>query len=67
LREFFLKERIKMDVSAMGIGRLGRLSRIEFARRGSALNYVHLGQPHAIGQLSFRELQRLSGKILPLP
>jgi len=67
LREFFLRERRKIAVSVMGLGRLGRLSRIEFVHRGSALNYAHLGNPRVAGQFSLRELRRVSGKILHLP
>ncbi|HVF71126.1 MAG TPA: type I 3-dehydroquinate dehydratase [Chthoniobacterales bacterium] len=46
-------------VAAMGIGKLGRVSRVEFARRGSALHYAHLGTPRAPGQLSVAEARRL--------
>jgi 3-dehydroquinate dehydratase-1 len=42
----------------MGIGRLGRKSRLELARRGCALNYAHLGKPQTAGQLSVPELRR---------
>ena len=66
LREFFLRERIKMNIAAMGIGRLGRLSRIEFARQGSALNYAHIGRPRLEGQLSVADLRRILGKMLHL-
>jgi 3-dehydroquinate dehydratase len=43
----------------MGIGKLGRRSRLELARRGCLLNYAHLGSPAAPGQLSLRDLRRL--------
>jgi len=45
--------------AAMGVGRLGRISRIEFARHRSALNYGHLGKPQAEGQLSITQLRRV--------
>ena len=44
LLDFFQRERLEMKIAAMGIGRLGRISRIEFARHRSALNYGHLGK-----------------------
>ena len=59
LRDFFLRERVKMEIAAMGVGRLGRISRIEFAKCGSALNYVHLGNPQVEGQLSIMQLRRI--------
>jgi 3-dehydroquinate dehydratase I len=59
LLDFFKRERLKMDVAAMGIGRLGRVSRLTLARGRSALNYGHLGRPQAEGQLSLPQLRRL--------
>jgi 3-dehydroquinate dehydratase-1 len=59
LRDFFQRERRGMEIAAMGIGRLGRVSRFEFARLRSALNYGHLGNPQAEGQLSIRQLRRI--------
>jgi 3-dehydroquinate dehydratase-1 len=58
LRDFFQSERLKMDIAAMGVGRMGRVSRFEFARR-SAINYGHLGSPQAEGQLSIIQLRRI--------
>ncbi len=58
LLDFFERHRVEMKIAAMGIGRLGRISRLEFARRGSALNYAYLGMPQAAGQLSIAQLQR---------
>lgn len=58
LRDFFQSARLEMDIAAMGIGRLGRVSRFEFAHR-SALNYGHLGSPQAEGQLSITQLRRI--------
>jgi 3-dehydroquinate dehydratase-1 len=58
LRDFFQSARLEMDIAAMGVGRLGRVSRFEFAPR-SALNYGHLGNPQAEGQLSIGQLRRI--------
>ena len=58
LLDFFVRHRPEMKIAAMGIGRLGRNSRLELARRGSVLNYAHLGTPRAAGQLSIAELRR---------
>jgi 3-dehydroquinate dehydratase I len=46
------------NLVAMGIGKLGRASRLELARRGCLLNYAHLGSPAVAGQLSIRDLRR---------
>jgi len=59
LNDFFARHRGDMKIAAMGIGRLGRISRLEFARRGSALNYAHLGTPQTAGQLSIAQLRRI--------
>jgi 3-dehydroquinate dehydratase-1 len=59
LLDFFLQGRAKMKIAVMGLGRLGRISRTEFARHRSALNYGHLGKPQAEGQLSVAQLRRL--------
>lgn len=58
LLEFFERQRPPGKVVAMGIGELGRKSRLELARRGCALNYAHLGAPRIAGQLSIPELRR---------
>lgn len=59
LLEFFDSNRDRLPVAAMGIGALGRQSRIELARRGSVLNYGYLGTSQLPGQLSLRELRAL--------
>jgi 3-dehydroquinate dehydratase I len=59
LLDFFQRERLKMNIAAMGIGRLGRISRLTLARRRSALNYGHLGRPQTEGQLSIAQLRRI--------
>jgi 3-dehydroquinate dehydratase-1 len=59
LLDFFLRARLEMKIAAMGVGRLGRISRLEFAKCGSVLNYAHLGSPQAEGQLSITQLRRI--------
>jgi 3-dehydroquinate dehydratase-1 len=59
LLDFFRGQRGSPNVVAMGIGNLGRRSRLELARCGCRLNYAHLGSPAAPGQLSLRDLRRL--------
>ena len=46
-------------VSAMGMGPLGKVSRLVLAKAGSCLNYGYLQQPNAPGQWSARELRGL--------
>ncbi len=58
LLDFFDEQHVDLAVSAMGIGRLGRVARVEFARRGSILNYAYLGKAQLAGQLSVAQLQR---------
>jgi 3-dehydroquinate dehydratase-1 len=53
----------KMKIAVMGVGRLGSISRIESARRGSALSYVHLGTPRPAGQLSLTQMRRVIEEI----
>jgi 3-dehydroquinate dehydratase I len=59
LMDFFWRKHLEMKIAAMGVGRLGRISRIEFARHRSALNYGHLGKPQTEGQLSITQLRRV--------
>jgi 3-dehydroquinate dehydratase-1 len=59
LLDFSARHRGLGNVVAMGIGRLGRASRLEIARRGAALNYGHLGSAVAAGQLSIPALRRV--------
>lgn len=56
---FFDEIKRRMGVSAMGVGTLARIARTTLARRGSALNYVHLGKAQTEGQLSFSEMTRV--------
>jgi 3-dehydroquinate dehydratase-1 len=59
LLDFSDRHRRLGNVVAMGLGRLGRASRLEVARRGAVLNYGHLGSAVAAGQLSIPELRRV--------
>jgi 3-dehydroquinate dehydratase I len=58
LLDFFERSPRARNVVVMGIGKLGRASRLELARRGCALNYAHLGTARMAGQLSIPELRR---------
>jgi 3-dehydroquinate dehydratase-1 len=62
LLEFWKRHRPARDVVAMGIGKLGRASRLELARRGNVLNYAHLGSAVASGQLSIQDLRRVASR-----
>jgi 3-dehydroquinate dehydratase-1 len=61
LLDFFERQRGAANVVAMGIGKLGRTSRLELAGRGCLLNYAHLATPAVAGQLSIRDLRRVIG------
>jgi 3-dehydroquinate dehydratase-1 len=50
-------------ISAMGMGPLGKLSRLVLARAGSCLNYGYLRTPNAPGQWSAARLAGLLGEI----
>ena len=52
-------------IAAMGMGPLGKVSRLALAAAGSCLNYGYLSEPNAPGQWSAKELKRLLGEILP--
>jgi 3-dehydroquinate dehydratase-1 len=58
LLAFFTGEQHAVPVSAMGIGKLGRASRIALARFGSVLNYAHLGKAGIAGQLDLPSLRK---------
>jgi 3-dehydroquinate dehydratase-1 len=58
LLAFFTGEQHALPVSAMGIGNLGRASRIALARFGSVLNYAHLGKARIAGQLDLPSLRK---------
>ena len=46
-------------ISAMGMGPLGKISRLVLAKAGSCLNYGYLQHPNAPGQWAARELRGL--------
>lgn len=54
---FAQSQSLPLLVSAMGVGRLGRASRVILANTGSILNYAHLGRATAQGQMSLSELR----------
>ena len=45
-----LSNRSKLPLSVMGMGALGKVSRLVFAEAGSVLNYGYLDRPNASGQ-----------------
>lgn len=49
----------RMPMSAMGMGPLGRLSRLALAKLGSLLNYGNLGEANAPGQWPAPQLKEL--------
>ena len=60
LLDFIAKKDIGLSVSAMGIGRLGAISRVLLARAGSALVYASVAAGTDIeGQLSLKQLRML--------
>lgn len=58
LLDFLAAHDVGLPISAMGMGKLGRKSRREFIRRGSVLNYAHLGRARLRGQPSLSEIER---------
>jgi 3-dehydroquinate dehydratase I len=58
LLDFFDRQPERTKVAVMGIGKLGRRSRLLLAKRDCPLNYAHLGSARAAGQLSISELRR---------
>lgn len=52
-------------LSLMGMGPLGKLSRLVFASAGSCLNYGYLVEPNAPGQWPAGELKRLIAELKP--
>jgi len=52
-------------VATMGMGSLGKVSRLVLAAAGSCLNYGYLGEPNAPGQWPAAELKRLITEIAP--
>jgi 3-dehydroquinate dehydratase-1 len=56
---FFDAPDVDLPISAMGFGRFGRITRLELAARGSALNYAHLGSAQVPGQFSLAAWKRV--------
>ena len=60
LLDFITRKNVNLSVAAMGIGKLGAISRILLARAGSALVYASIGTATDIeGQLSLEQLRTL--------
>jgi 3-dehydroquinate dehydratase-1 len=60
LLEFVTNKHAKVAVAAMGIGRLGAISRVLLSRAGSVLVYASVGETSDIeGQLSLKQLRAL--------
>jgi len=57
LVDFITHKSVDLPVSAMGIGKLGALSRLLLARCGSVLNYASFGRPTVEGQLPIELLR----------
>ena len=55
LIDFVTDKGVDFPVSAMGIGKLGALSRVILAQLGSVLIYTSMGRPNVEGQLSIRQ------------
>jgi 3-dehydroquinate dehydratase-1 len=62
LVDFITKKDLDLPISAMGIGRLGGLSRLLLARCGSVLNYASLQQSQVEGQLPIDLLRSALGR-----
>jgi 3-dehydroquinate dehydratase-1 len=58
----FISDNLKLPVSAMGVGRLGAISRLLLARSGSVLNYAALQQSVVEGQLPIALLRSALGR-----
>jgi 3-dehydroquinate dehydratase-1 len=61
LIDFIAHKDLYLLISAMGIGKLGAISRLLLARCGSVLNYASLGEPNVEGQLSVALLRSAIG------
>ena len=66
LLEFVGQQDAEMSIAAMGIGKLGAVSRVALAQSGSALIYASIGRGRVEGQLSldhFRAALDASGNV----
>ena len=59
----FLVNQSRSRVAAMGMGPLGKISRLLFARLGSELTYASCGEPVVPGQWDFRTLRSILSQI----
>jgi 3-dehydroquinate dehydratase-1 len=57
LLDFITKKDVDLAVSAMGVGKLGAISRVLLAYCGSALVYASLGESDIEGQMSLEQLR----------
>jgi 3-dehydroquinate dehydratase-1 len=57
LLDFALKRDVDLPVSAMGIGKLGAVSRVLLAQCGSAFVYTSLSEPRVEGQMALGEFR----------
>jgi 3-dehydroquinate dehydratase-1 len=57
LLDFITRKDVDLAVSAMGIGKLGAISRVLLAYCGSALVYASLGESDIEGQMSLEQLR----------
>lgn len=60
-----LQSAAKVPLSTMGMGPLGKVSRLLLAAAGSRLNYGYLDKPQVDGQWPARELVHRIGEVLP--
>jgi 3-dehydroquinate dehydratase-1 len=63
LLDFMGNTNLDLPLSVMGIGKLGLKSRRELMRRGSILNYAHLGRSLTPGQSSLEYLRVCQRKL----
>jgi 3-dehydroquinate dehydratase-1 len=63
LRQLVVSKPFGLPIAAMGIGKLGAISRLLLPKCGSILVYTSLGEPQVEGQLSFQEFKFLQGMI----
>jgi 3-dehydroquinate dehydratase-1 len=59
LLDFVTKKSVNISAAAMGIGKLGAISRVLLARAGSALVYASVGKSDIEGQLAIDQLRTL--------
>lgn len=61
----FLHDEKRIAVSVMGMGPLGKISRLLFGMSGSVLNYGYLGEAQVSGQWPVRVLQQRLAELEP--